>query len=124
MRVTAVKSTHGMKRFGPLSEMCRRELSTETSQDVIGFPWKAAVLMFVGIPFSVYLYKNKLIYMPFFPLGSRKMSFDEVLIDNRLVCQKVVVDTEDKHKLFGIMVKRKSSSERGELDPILIYFQG
>ncbi|CAG8588415.1 13640_t:CDS:2 [Acaulospora morrowiae] len=52
------------------------------------------------------------------------MSFDEIPIDERLDCQKVVVDTKDKHKLFGIIVKHKFSSKHNDLDPILIYFQG
>ncbi|CAG8496876.1 13225_t:CDS:2 [Ambispora gerdemannii] len=103
--------------------------------------WKLA-LVFVGVPFCVYLYKcavlilfqNKLIYMPYFPPGSRSELLNVSTIDKRLICKQIEILTKDRCKLSGVFIRNKplnyedhgNTSPYGvrDTDPILIYFQG
>ncbi|CAG8781708.1 34325_t:CDS:2, partial [Racocetra persica] len=64
--------------------------------------------------------------MPFLPLGTRKLTLEEVHIDKRLECKQVVVETRDKCKLAGIIVKAKNNDNKiiDDREPIIIYFQG
>lgn len=80
------------------------------------------------------LFQNKLIYMPFLPWDGRKLAFDESLIDKRLVCKQVTIETIDKCKLAGIILRAKTEEEvklvkevdvcHRDDDPVMIYFQG
>jgi hypothetical protein len=69
--------------------------------------------------------------MPFIPWGGRKLAFDESLIDKRLICKQVTIETVDKCKLAGIILRTKTKEEtklvnvcHGDDDPVMIYFQG
>jgi len=74
--------------------------------------------------------------MPFLPWGGHKLAFDESLIDKRLVCKQVTVETVDRCKLAGIILRSKMMEEEKSKsvkevdasyrddDPVMIYFQG
>ena len=83
------------------------------------------------------LFQNKLIYVPYLPPGSRQVQLDDTLVDQRMLCKKVHVWTQDGCKLAGIIARAKKSNEiQAELsgtsswrdidenDPVMIYFQG
>ena len=67
--------------------------------------------------------------MPYLPFGGRKHAFDESLIDKKLICKQVTIETIDKCKLAGIILRAKTTEERlvrvdAGYDPVMIYFQG
>ncbi|CAG8444474.1 6246_t:CDS:2 [Ambispora leptoticha] len=72
--------------------------------------------------------------MPYFPPGSRSELLDASVIDKRIICKQIEIQTKDHCKLSGIIVRNKPSnyidhentSPYGvqDGDPILIYFQG
>ncbi|CAG8660602.1 13174_t:CDS:2 [Dentiscutata erythropus] len=68
--------------------------------------------------------------MPFFPLGTRQLTLEEMHIDKRLECKQVAVETRDKCELAGIIVKAINGDDNitdvlfDDREPIIIYFQG
>ncbi|CAB4424479.1 unnamed protein product [Rhizophagus irregularis] len=139
------KSLFGLNKLKPLmvNTVQKRNLSQfrdftflSSNETIQQFSWKTMLYLVFGVPLGIYLYKctvltlfqNKLIYMPFLPWDGRKLPFDESLIDKRLVCKQVTVETVDKCKLAGIILTK---SVEGEVDvryrddvPVMIYFQG
>ncbi|CAG8572483.1 39379_t:CDS:2 [Gigaspora margarita] len=68
--------------------------------------------------------------MPFLPFRTRKLTLEEMRIDKRLECKQVTIETRDKCKLAGIIVKARKVDNKitdvmfDDLEPIIIYFQG
>ncbi|GBB92426.1 hypothetical protein RclHR1_02000007 [Rhizophagus clarus] len=141
------KSFLGLKRLKPLtvntffqkrSLSQLRDFTSLTSNETIQqFSWTTMLCLFFGVPLGIYLYKctvltlfqNKLIYMPFLPWDGRKLPFDESLIDKRLACKQVTVETVDKCKLAGIILTKLGEEEADDVRnrddvPVMIYFQG
>ncbi|KAG9296439.1 hypothetical protein G9A89_015031 [Geosiphon pyriformis] len=106
--------------------------------------WKLG-LIFFGVPLAIYIYKctmlllfqNKLVYMPYIPLGSRREQFDEKSIDNRIFCHMINFKAKDGCNLAGIIARAKRPDVPNtfmktnvlkmcteDIHPIIIYFQG
>ncbi|CAG8473509.1 8581_t:CDS:2 [Paraglomus occultum] len=118
--------------------------SWSAQEAAIQFSLTKLGLIAVGVPLAVYVYKctmlvlfqNKLIYVPYLPPGSRQVQLDNTLVDQRMLCKKVNVWTQDGCKLAGIIVRAKKSKEFqagldetswrdiDDNDPVMIYFQG
>ncbi|ORZ11519.1 Alpha/Beta hydrolase protein [Absidia repens] len=98
-------------------------------------------LVVAGVPLGLYTYKcimliafqNQLIYMGYLPPGSRHNENFKKLIPSSLEIHEETILTEDRKRLHGFIVSKKSAQSASATfihaglersDPIMVYFQG